>query len=61
MIFIIMTTKENDDCCECKLTTELLENIPNNEELEEMYNKKELNFVRQLVTDSSWPLISHKP
>ena len=33
MIFIIMTTKENDDCCECKLTTELLENIPNNEEL----------------------------
>ncbi len=31
-----MTTKENDNCCECKLTTELLKDIPKNEELEEM-------------------------
>ena len=31
-----MTTKENENCCECKLTAELLENIPNNEELEEI-------------------------
>ena len=31
-----MTTQENDDNCKCNLTTELLEKIPKNEELEDM-------------------------
>ena len=36
MKIIFMTTQENDDNCKCNLTTELLEKIPKNEELEDM-------------------------
>ena len=31
-----MTDEKNDDCCECNLTSEILENLPDNEELEEI-------------------------
>lgn len=31
-----MTKQNNEDCCDCNLTDELLENIPDNEELEEI-------------------------
>ncbi|WP_407461776.1 ArsR/SmtB family transcription factor [Methanobrevibacter sp.] len=31
-----MTEQNKDNCCDCNLTDELLENIPDNEELEEI-------------------------
>ena len=31
-----MTDEKNDGCCECNLTSEILENLPDNEELEEI-------------------------